>query len=276
LISEPSQIDSSRSDDSDLFFEIPNNMSDQYNNYVTLFQTNRDLIPWFPAILIGEGFELAVEFLEQIQPNLIVTNNSGIAFESFSRNIKWIAGPQFNVTNSLTLDCLAQQFGCIGSFISNELNRSQIAPIKKPESFKLYYSIYHPIVLMTSRMCLLLNVIDCGKSEMDFHCESTCQRHATIVNELGKSLFIDKQRGNLNTLYNDQNYLNTEIISDLPDMFDSFCIDLRPRSTATSITTDFPTLIHQFKAIIRREPESASQIHTMISHSTLDQYRKGI
>jgi putative protease len=77
--------------------------------------------------------------------------------------IKWIAGPFLNTTNSYALLTLQEELNCAGAFISNEINRMQIKKIARPNNFKLIYSIYHPILLMTSGQCFFQRTVGCNK-----------------------------------------------------------------------------------------------------------------
>jgi putative protease len=70
-------------------------------------------------VLIGKDFDVAVTILEQVKPELIVTNNTGIAHRAYELGIKWIAGPFLNTTNSYALLALQESFDCSGAFIYN-------------------------------------------------------------------------------------------------------------------------------------------------------------
>ena len=74
--------------EADIYFQLPNSFKNELTEYVDLFRKNR-IIPWFPSVLIGEDYHAAVEFLQQVQPKLIVTNNTGIAYEAYERGISW-------------------------------------------------------------------------------------------------------------------------------------------------------------------------------------------
>ena len=157
-----------------------------------LFSKYENLIPWFPSILIGDDYLAAVELLEKFQPLRIVTNNTGIAFEAYKKEIPWIAGPHLNIANSHSLLCLKENFNSYGAFLSNELSKQQMMYVKKPESFNLYYCIYEPIVLMTSRQCLFHQVTGCEKDSMDDNCIHHCEKHSTIENLKMRLLLLRK------------------------------------------------------------------------------------
>ena len=190
----------------DIYFQLPNGLKNQFSEFIALFIKNRKLFPWFPSILIGEDYSAAIEFLQQVQPKLIVTNNTGIAYEAHKKEIPWIAGPHLNIVNSFSLLCLKEKFNCYGSFISNEISKKQIKSIIKPGGLKLYYSIYHPILLITSRQCLLHQVIGCEKNRINDECIQKCHKSASITNLKEVSLLIKKTKGNYHCIYNNNQF----------------------------------------------------------------------
>ena len=260
----------------DISFYIPNSIKNILNHLIDIFIKNRKLTPWFPAILIGDDYNDAVQLLQQIQPNRIVTNNAGIAYEAFTRGIEWVAGPYFNTVNSYSLLALKEVFDCAGAFISNEINKDQIRYIKKPDDFQLYYSIYHPIMLMTSRQCLLHQVIGCEKEGIDRECLPECHRSSCIKNEDNVPFFIKKTPGNYHSIYNNVNYLNTDIIADVPNTFSSFSIDLRDIKTETAVKADKLAIIKLFENFLARKPASEKKLTDCIFPATNTQYKKGI
>jgi len=216
LISSEEDLYLCNTDSGDTYFQLPDSLGKRSSNLADIFMAHRGLISWFPSVLIGDDYHAAVEFLQKVQPERIVTNNSGIAYECFQRGIPWIAGPYLNIVNSFSLLCLKEKMNCCGAFISNELKRVQLKAIKTPADFKLYYSIYHPILLMTSRQCLLHQVTGCSKERIDENCIGQCERSAAITNLKKISLLIKKTKGNHHTLYAAKHYLNTDIVSDMP------------------------------------------------------------
>ena len=260
----------------DIYFQLPNRLNNKSSDFRGLFTKNKKIIPWFPAVLIGEDYSAAVELLQQLQPKLIVTNNTGIAYEANKMGISWIAGPYLNIVNSYSLICLKENFNCSGSFISNEINRHQISSIKKPDDFKLYYSIYHPIVLMTSRQCLYHQVVGCEKDSIDEECLATCSKSATITNLKKVSFLIDKSKGEYNNIYNEANFLNTDIVTDLPDIFFSFFIDLRDIKTETKTEMDKIKIIELFENHLSGDYDSKQKLKQIIYPTNNTQYKKGI
>jgi U32 family peptidase len=255
---------------------LPNCVKNAYADLTDLFTKNKNIIPWFPAVLISEDYSAAVEFLQQVKPKLIVTNNTGIAYEAYLKGIPWIAGPFLNIANSFSLLCLKENFNCSGAFISNEINKIQLKRIKKPEDFNLYYSIYHPIVLMTSRQCLFHQVTGCKKNKIDDTCIPSCAKSSSITNLKKVSFFIEKTKGNYHSIYNALNYLNTDIVKDLPDLFSGFLIDLRDIKTETKIETDKSGVMKLFENLLNEIPGPEKELKRVIHPSTNAQYKKGI
>jgi len=276
LISSIKDVSVCSTGNAQVFFQLPNSFSHQIDTFVSLFKDNKDLIPWFPSVLIEENYTAAIQFLDQVKPDQLVTNNAGIAYEAFMRKISWIAGPDLNIVNSFGLVCLKERFNCSGAFISNEISKHQIKRIIKPENFKLYYSMYHPILLLSSRQCLHHQVIGCKKNRMDNDCLNTCQKFSTLMTLDNTPLYIEKRKGHYHCIYNDVHFLNTDIIDDIPNLFSRFHIDLREIKNHTTINADNSSLIKAFQNLLNQVPESKTKLRQMI-HSTIDtQYKKGI
>ena len=259
-----------------IFFQLPSCFRNEYSEFIDFFLKNKNVVPWFQSILIGENYTAALDFIQQVQPRLIVTNNTGIAYEAYRKGITWIAGPYLNIVNSFSLLCLKEKFNCYGSFISNEISENQIKRITTPENFKLFYSIYHPILLLISRQCLFHQITGCEKNRIDDECIQKCHKYSSITNLKNISLFIEKTKGNYHCMYNDNNFLNTNIVTDLPDMFTSFFIDLRDVKTATTIDVDKSEIIDLFENLLDGNPDSNTELKQIIHPSTNAQYKKGI
>jgi U32 family peptidase len=258
------------------YFQLPNTSKTNFTELIAIFDKNKDLIPWFPSILIGDDFHSAVEFLRTIKPKKIVTNNTGIAYEAYKMGIAWIAGPQLNSVNSYSLIALKEIFNCSGAFISNELSKIQIKGIKKPDNFELYFSLYHPNILMTSRQCFIHQVTGCTKNAMDNSCILQCEKSASITNLKNNTFYIQKSKGNYHTLFNNLNYLNTEILNDIPNIFSSFFIDVTTINTETKVEWSKLDIINHFKKYINGDGTSKEAIKQAIKPTSSVQYNKGI
>ena len=262
--------------DADVYFKIPESLKKGCNKHIELLLNNPRLIPWFPAVLIGKDYDESVRILEQVRPKRIVSNNTGIAYKAFEMGIEWIAGPFLNTTNSYALLALQEELNCAGAFISNEINRVQIKKIARPNNFKLIYSIYHPILLMTSRQCFFQRTVGCNKPSIEDGCMLKCEKSTTITNVKGVSFAIDKQKGGYPSIYNNEQFLNVDIVNDLGDLFDEFFIDLTDIGSGSKAEPDKAQLITQFENILNGDETALQNLHQMVELSTKNQYRKGL
>ncbi|SFC42510.1 peptidase U32 family protein [Pseudoalteromonas denitrificans] len=262
--------------DADIYFKLPDAYKRGCTKYVDFLKQNPRLIPWFPSVLIGKDYDVALNILQQVKPELIVTNNTGIAFEAHKLGIKWIAGPFLNITNSYALLAMKETFDCSGAFISNEINRQQIQNIARPENFKMMYSIYHPILLMVSRQCFFQQSVGCEKPRIDNGCMLSCDKSTSITNLKGDSFAIDKQKAGYPSIYNQDQFLNMEIISDLSHLFDNFMIDLTNIGAGDKESPNKTQLIKHFEQLLQGEPAVQNALDAMVEHKTNIQYHNGL
>jgi putative protease len=260
----------------DIYFQLPACFHDQFAELVELFTTNKKLIPYFPSVIIGDDFTDAIAFLVQVKPSLLLTDNTGIAYEAFRLEMNWIAGPHLNIVNSYSLVALQENLNCSGAFVSNELNLQQIKSIKKPAHFSLHYSIYHPIVLMTSRHCLFQNLSLCDKTSMDESCLLSCKKSTRVSNLKKEAFWVEKTKGNYHAIYNESHFLNLEILKDLPSAFSSVSIDLRDVKTETKVLLEKSEVISLFENLLQRKEDAERKIKEVIYPFTNRQYKKGI
>ena len=280
LICDEADIHLTSITDADIYFKLPDAYKRGCTKYVVFFKENPQLIPWFPAVLIGKDFDAALTILEQVKPALIVTNNTGIANRAYELGIKWIAGPFLNTTNSYALLAMKESFDCAGAFISNEINLQQMKTIARPENFKMFYSIYHPILLMTSRQCFFQQSVGCDKPRIDNGCMLSCDKSTSITNLKGVSFAIDKQKAGYPSIYNDDQFLNMEIVSDLAQLYDGFMIDLTNIGAGDKKSPDKIVLIKQFEQLLNGELAHQLDIQTtlnkLVPESTHVQYHNGL
>lgn len=270
--------------DADIYFKLPDAYKRGCTKYVDFLLNNPRLIPWFPSVLIGKDYDVALNILEQVKPRLIVTNNTGIAHRAYELGIKWIAGPFLNTTNTYALLAMQEGLNCSGAFISNEINKLQIKNIARPKNFKLLYSIYHPILLMVSRQCFFQQSVGCEKPRIDNGCMLSCDKSTSITNLKGDSFAIDKQKAGYPSIYNQDQFLNTEIIDDLADLFDEFMIDLTNIGAGDKQSPDKALLISQFEQLLSCDSSRGSELgavlnntlKTMVPESTNIQYHNGL
>jgi len=276
LICDEADVSLSKITTADVYFKLPDAYKRGCTKYVDFFKENPSLIPWFPPVLIGKDYDVALNILKQVRPKLIITNNTGIAYEANRLGIKWIAGPFLNTTNSYALMALKEEFDCAGAFISNEINRMQMRNIARPENFKLFYSIYHPILLMTSRQCFFQQSVGCEKPRIDNGCMLSCDKSTSITNLKGDNFAIDKQKAGYPNIYNQDQFLNMEIINDLADLYDGFMIDLTNIGAGDKTSPDKAELVKHFEKVLAGRDEAIEVINNLVPESTVSQYHAGL
>lgn len=286
LICDDNDIDLTNITNADIYYKLPDAYKRGCTKYVDFLNENPKLIPWFPSVLIGKDFDVALNILEKVNPKLIVTNNTGIANRAFELGIKWIAGPFLNTTNSYALLAMKEAFNCEGAFISNEINHQQMKTIARPENFKLFYSVYHPILLMTSRQCFFQQSVGCEKPRIDNGCMLSCDKSTSITNLKGVPFSIDKQKAGYPSIYNNDQFLNMEIINDLSKLYDGFMIDLTNIGAGDKKSPDKIALIKQFEALLQTDKHIdnsnnnqttiQNSINELVPESTNVQYHNGL
>ncbi|WP_253664164.1 U32 family peptidase [Vibrio sp. Y20_XG_PY13] len=263
--------------DIDVYYQLPMGLSGELSAMIELFQANPMLKPWFPAILIGEDYQAARVFLETIQPELLITNNSGVGMIAKELGLGWVAGPQMNTVNSYAFKSLQDEFAASGAFVSNELNMKQMRHIKRPKNMRSFYSIYHPNTLLTSRQCLFQQTEGCRKVKVNKGCLKRCDKRTSIINLKDNPYVVQKQKGNHNSIYSEHNVLNLQVLHDLPQLFTDVLIDLRDIQTETKVSASKPELIDAFLALLEDHSEQAVQtLNAMIQPTTNAQYLKGL
>ncbi|MCG9544097.1 U32 family peptidase [Vibrio sp. Isolate33] len=262
--------------DAAVYFKLPESFKKRCNKYIDILAANPRLIPWFPAVLIGKDYDEAVRILEEIKPARIVTNNTGIAYKAYEMGIEWVAGPFMNTTNSHALVTLKEELNCAGAFISNEINKGQIRHIRRPENFKLFYSIYHPILMMTSRQCFFQRTVGCNKPSIEAGCMLKCEKATTITNVKGISFAVDKQKGGYPSIYNHEQFLNHDAVTDFSGLFDEFFIDLTNIGAGSKEVQDKVELIKHFEALLNGVEGSQQNLEQMVEIRTNAQYVQGL
>ncbi len=276
LISDIADLHLCDQTEADVYFKLPESFKVGSTKYIDIFLENPRLIPWFPAVLIGKDYQESVKILEVVKPARIVSNNTGVAYKAFEMGIDWIAGPFLNTTNSYALLTLQEELNCKGAFISNEINQNQIRRIKRPEGFKLLYSIYHPILMMTSRQCFFQQTVGCKKPSIEDGCMLKCEKATTITNVKGISFAVDKQKGGYPSIYNHEQFLNLDAVKDFSGLFDEFFIDLTNIGAGSKEQADKAELLRHFENVLDGVEASSVQLNEMVSVSTNAQYRQGL
>lgn len=275
LLSSAEQATSLKGVDGCLYYQLPSVLEDQVDQLVETISTN-NLIPFFPSLLMEDQYHAADLLLKKLQPQTLVTNNLGVGRLAQKLGIDWIAGPHINVANHYSMRCLQEKLGCCGAFVSSELNASQIRALHAPDNFSLHYNLYGPLLLFSTRQCLIQPVHGCEKEVMDDLCLIHCQKMATIETKDKGSILVRKDKGQFSSLYNNHNFFNLDIVGDIPAKFSHFMVDLREIETETQLSLgpeDFIALVGQYVA----GDDSAKELLKESIHPTTHcQYIRGV
>ena len=105
-----------------------------------------------------------------------------------------------------------------------------------------------------------------------------CKKATTITNVKGVSFSVDKQRGGYPSIYNDEQFLNFDIVNDLSGLFDEFFIDLTNIGAGSKAEPDKAQLIEHFENFIHGDHsiQAQQQLNQLISVSTNAQYSQGL
>lgn len=90
------------------------------------------------------------------------------------------------------------------------------------------------------------------------------------------ALFVDNSKDCYHRIYNEHNFLNTEIVSDLSDRFSSFFVDLTAVKTATQVEPNEKRIIKIFEDLLNAKPEAKEELEKAIHPSSNIQYQRGI
>jgi putative protease len=136
-------------------------------------------------------------------------------------------------------------------------------------------------LLMTSRQCFFQQSVGCEKPRIDNGCMLSCDKSTSITNLKGVSFAIDKQKAGYPSIYNQDQFLNMEIIEDLSDLFDSFMIDLTNIGAGDKASPDKALLISQFEELLSNKSQDEAspvkqQLNNLVPESTNIQYHNGL
>jgi putative protease len=260
----------------DAFVMLPNALRFDWQDWLAQFQLHADVSPYFPAVLIDKDFAAAKALLEELKPKILITDNLGVAIEAQKLGLNWIAGRQLNISNSLALECIKREFSGSGAFISNELSRVQIRKINRPSESRIFYSVFHPNTIMTSRQCLFQQSSGCKKIKVNNGCLRRCEKTTQMTNLKDSPYLVNKEKGEYNHLHSDTHTLNLDVIPDQAHLFTDILVDLRTVKTNTIVSIDNRDLIELFKRYAAGEYQLKTDIENVIQHVSNKQYQKGV
>jgi putative protease len=118
--------------------------------------------------------------------------------------------------------------------------------------------------------------VGCEKPRIDNGCMLSCDKSTTITNLKGVSFAIDKQKAGYPSIYNQDQFLNMQVINDLADLFDGFLIDLTNIGAGDNLSPDKLALISQFEQLLAGDSKVEVTLNAMVTESTVSQYHTGL
>jgi putative protease len=130
--------------------------------------------------------------------------------------------------------------------------------------------------MMTSRQCFFQQTVGCNKPMIEDGCMLKCEKSTTITNVKGISFAVDKQKGGYPSIYNDEQFLNFDVVKDLSGLFDEFFIDLTDIGSGSKATLDKAQLISHFEALLQGDDVAQAELTDMVTRATNAQYTQGL
>ena len=104
----------------------------------------------------------------------------------------------------------------------------------------------------------------------------SCDKSTSITNLKGVSFAIDKQKAGYPSIYNQDQFLNMEIIDDLSHLFDGFMIDLTNIGAGDKASPDKALLISHFEELLNNKSADKQPLNNLVPESTNIQYHNGL
>jgi len=118
--------------------------------------------------------------------------------------------------------------------------------------------------------------VGCKKPSIEAGCMLSCKKETTVTNVKGISFAIDKQKGGYPSIYNHEQFLNMDIVTDFADKFDEFFIDLTDIGSGSKEKLDKAVLLKHFQNLINGQTQVADQLNEMVKVKTHQQYLEGL
>ncbi len=182
---------------------------------------------WLPQFILDGEVDHYRSLIKCVKPELVVSDNSGLGLWCAGEGVSWIGGPQLNICNSMAMNALEKEAGAAGGFYSPELNKHQLSEIPGRDGVLSFYTVFGPVLMMTSRQCFFLKPGLCrqGRAAKDGKCRAFCENYSTFYDEKNVPFHVVKNRGFLNRIYNDSLLFLPQAVKDLD--VDYFLLDLR-------------------------------------------------
>ncbi|MEW5803976.1 MAG: DUF3656 domain-containing protein, partial [bacterium] len=236
-----------------------------------------NIFPFFPAILFEKECGRIVEALDKTVCPTIVANNSGLGLAAGRKGIGWVAGPGLNCMNPYAVKALQEEGGSTGAFLSPELNARQIKSASAGISGESWLVVMGPLLMMTTRQCLLADSARCTKNEVDAQCLTFCEQYAVWYDEMDMPFYVYKRPGAYTQIFNNAILFIPEAVHLLRGRISRFVLDMR-NFPFYQLTMDqkWKIMIY-FTGIMTGEPgQDKDAIKEMLPKTTSGHFKRGI
>lgn len=236
------------------------------------------IYPWIPAFITNAEIPFYEKLINELDPEIIVSDNSGIGSYAGDKGIKWIAGPQLNSSNGYSFEAYQNKGQAAGAFYSSEINREQINQISVPDNFTTFLNVFGNILLMTTRQCLFQKPGLCPakKTQVDKHCLKGCSNYTEYFDEMNVPFHITKTPGFIHRIFNDASLFIPEAVTQTNA--DYYLLDFRSFPFFNLNKKDKITIYRFFNNIIRNgviDKQQEKLIKEILKNTTRGNYTRG-
>jgi collagenase-like PrtC family protease len=203
------------------------NNAEGFQQAATCLSMYPNILPFFPAILFEKECSRLVQVLDKAICSRIVADNSGLGLAAAQKGIGWVAGPALNCANPYAVRALQEEGEAEGVFLSLELNARQIMDTWADSDGNLWMVVMGPLVLMTTRQCLLHDSSHCQKKWCDEQCLPSCRQYAVWCDELDMPFYVYKRPGAYTQVFNNAVLFIPEAVHLLRGRISHFVLDMR-------------------------------------------------
>ena len=111
---------------------------------------------------------------------------------------------------------------------------------------------------------------------MDDECALDCKKSFSLTNLKDVALFVDKSKNCYHRIYNEHNFLNTGIVTDLQDRLFSFFIDLKAVKAAMKVKMNETRINKIFEDLLNENPDAREELKRAIYPSWNIQYKRSL
>lgn len=248
------------------------------STYTKAENFNNKIQPWLPSFILDNEISEYKKLISEINPELIVSDNSGLGNWLGKNNYNWIAGPQLNCTNGFSFQAYKTNANCAGAFYSTEINKEQINSISVPENFTTFFNVFGPVLLMTTRQCLFQkpNLCKQGKTITDQGCLNGCVNYTKYYDERNIPFHIVKSAGHQNRIFNDALLFLPEAINQTNA--DYYLLDFRTLNFNTRSKEDNIAIVNFFSDLVNTgasNKQNEKSVKELIGKITRGNYQRG-